>query len=93
MSLATYTLSRRSKQENASTCNKLGSRTDRHSACALQCGVDQSDIKPEEYFRTELATQPFQHSDLFLLTILKGAMLQETGLEVPRCWPQYKRML
>ena len=23
---------------------------------------------------------------------LKGAMSQETGLEVPRCWPHYKRM-
>ena len=23
---------------------------------------------------------------------LKGAMSQVTGLEVPRCWPQYKRM-
>ena len=23
---------------------------------------------------------------------LKGAMSQGTGLEVPRCWPQYKRM-
>ena len=25
-------------------------------------------------------------------TWFKGAMSQETGLEVPRCWPQYKRM-
>ena len=24
---------------------------------------------------------------------IKEAMSQETGLEVPRCWPQYKRML
>ena len=27
------------------------------------------------------------------IRFLKGAMSQETGLEVPRCWPQYKRML
>ena len=30
---------------------------------------------------------------IFLSIALKGAMSQETGLEVPRCWPQYKRML
>ena len=33
------------------------------------------------------------HVPSHFLDRFKGAMSQETGLEVPRSWPQYKRMI
>ena len=34
----------------------------------------------------------FKMEHIAVASRFKGAMSQETGLEVPRCWPQYKRM-
>ena len=46
-------------------------------------------------FGISSALEVFQrrmHEVIEGLTSVKGAMSQETGLEVPRCWPQYIRM-
>ena len=50
------------------------------------------ELKYAIFCRAGRKTKKLPRSKLFLSMAFKGAMSQETGLEVPRCWPQYKRM-